>query len=137
MEKLSFIVIDDIELDCFITRKFIEHTNSSAQVNSYQNGKLVLDQIRKDAANRNIPLTIILLDLRMPIMNGFQFVSEFEKLPIDITKNYRIYILSSTRNTNDIQRISNYATVHGVIEKPLTREKVIKLFDDIQKAKGN
>ena len=132
METLSFIVIDDSELDCFITRKFIEHTKKGVQVTSYLNGKLVIEQILKDADNRNMPLTIILLDLRMPVMNGFQFVSEFEKLPIDIKKKYRIYILSSTRNISDIQRILSYATVQSMIEKPLTREKIIKLFDDIK-----
>jgi len=137
MEKLSFIVIDDSELDCFIARKFIEHTNKNVRVSSYLKGRLVIDQLRKEAPNHNMPLTVILLDLRMPDMNAFQFVSEFEKLPIDIKKKYLIYIISSTRNTNDIQRILNHTTVHGMIEKPLTREKIIKLFDDIKTTTGN
>ncbi len=86
-QKLSFMVIDDSELDCFIARKFIEHTDKSLQTVTYLNAKLAIAQIRKDADNRNMPLTIILLDLRMPIMNGFQFVDQFEKLPMDITIN--------------------------------------------------
>lgn len=122
--ELSFIIVDDSELDCFITRKFIEHTDKNLKVNTYQSGKLVLEQIRSDADNTNMPPTIILLDLRMPIMNGFQFVDEFEKLPIDIKKKYRIHVLSSSRNRNDIQRILTHTAVHSMIEKPLTREKL-------------
>ena len=132
-DKLSFMVIDDSELDCFIARKFIEHTNRTLPVSTYQNAKLALEQIRKDADKPNMPLTIILLDLRMPIMNGFQFVSSFERLPVDITKKYRIYILSSSRNTNDIQQILARPTVLSMIEKPLTREKLNELFDELNK----
>ncbi len=120
----SFIIVDDSELDCFIARKFIEHTDKNLKITSFQSAKLLLEQIRADADNKSMPLTIILLDLRMPIMNGFQFVAEFDKLPIDIKRKYRIHILSSSRNKNDIQRILTQHVVHSIVEKPLTREKI-------------
>ena len=126
--ELSFIIIDDSELDCFIARKIIEHTDKNLSVKSYLNGREVIEQIRVDFDKRNMPLTIILLDLRMPIMNGFQFVDEFEKLPLDIKRKYQIHILSSTRNTNDIYRILTYNTVLSMIEKPFTREKLLTLL---------
>ena len=126
--ELSFIIIDDSELDCFIARKIIEHTDKNLSVKSYLNGREVIEQIRVDFDKRNMPLTIILLDLRMPIMNGFQFVDEFEKLPLDIKRKYQIHILSSTRNTNDIYRILTHNTVLSMIEKPFTREKLLTLL---------
>lgn len=129
---LSFIVIDDSELDCFVARKIIELTDKSLTVKSYLNGRDVIDQIRADFDNRHMPLTIILLDLRMPIMNGFQFVDEFEKLPLDIKRKYQIHILSSTRNTNDIYRILTRDTVLSMIEKPFTREKFLTLLMKIK-----
>ena len=132
--ELSFIIVDDSELDCFITRKFIQHTDKSIKATTYQSGKLAMEQIRDDADNTSMPLAIILLDLRMPIMNGFQFADEFEKLPVDIKKKYRIHVLSSTRNVNDIQRMLNHTAVHSMIEKPLTREK-LENFLDMVKAK--
>ena len=126
--ELSFIIIDDSELDCFIARKIIEHTDKSLSVKSYLSGREVIEQIRVDFDKRDMPLTIILLDLRMPIMNGFQFVDEFEKLPLDIKRKYQIHILSSTRNTNDIYRILTHNTVLSMIEKPFTREKLLTLL---------
>ena len=126
--ELSFIIIDDSELDCFIARKIIEHTDKRLSVKSYLNGREVIEQIRAEFDKRDMPLTIILLDLRMPIMNGFQFVDEFEKLPLDIKRKYQIHILSSTRNTNDIYRILTYNTVLSMIEKPFTREKLLTLL---------
>lgn len=126
--ELSFIVIDDSELDCFVARKIIERTDRSLQVKSYQNGRDVIDQIRADFDRRDMPLTIILLDLRMPIMNGFQFVDEFEKFPLDIKMKYQIHILSSSKNANDIYRILTHDTVISMTEKPFTREKLLVLL---------
>ena len=130
--ELSFIVIDDSELDCFVARKIIEHTDKSLPVKSYQNAREVIAQIRADFDKRDMPLTIILLDLRMPIMNGFQFVDEFEKFPLDIKRKYQIHILSSSKNTNDIYHILKHDTVFGMIEKPFMREKLLALLMKIR-----
>lgn len=130
--ELSFIVIDDSELDCFVARKIIELTDKGIQVKTYLNGRDVIDQIRADFDTRDMPLTIILLDLRMPLMNGFQFVDEFEKFPLDIKRKYRIHILSSSKNVSDIRRILTYDTVVGMIEKPFTREKLLALLMKIK-----
>ena len=133
--EISFIIIDDSELDCFIARKFIEHTDRSLKVTTYQSGKLAMEQILADADKKNMPLAVVLLDLRMPVMNGFQFVADFDKLPVDIKRKYRIHILSSSRNRNDIQRILTHSEVHSVVEKPLTREK-IEVFIELVKKQG-
>ena len=130
--ELSFIVVDDSELDCFVARKIIEHTDKSLQVKSYLNGRDAIDQIRADFDKRDMPLAIILLDLRMPMMNGFQFVDEFEKFPLDIKRKYQIHILSSSKNVNDIYRILTYDTVISMIEKPFTREKLLALLMQIK-----
>ena len=131
--EISFVIVDDSELDCFIARKFIEHTDRNVKVSTYQSGKLLMEQILADADNKNMPLTVILLDLRMPIMNGFQFMADFDKLPIDLKRKYRIHILSSSRNKNDIQRILTHPGVHSIVEKPLTREKVEELIKLVKK----
>jgi len=130
--ELSFIVIDDSELDCFVGRKIIEHTDKNLLVKSYLNGRDVINQIRADFDKRDMPLTIILLDLRMPVMNGFQFVDEFEKFPLDIKRKYQIHILSSSKNTNDLYRILTYDTVISIIDKPFTREKLQALITKIK-----
>ena len=126
--EFSFIVIDDSELDCFIARKIIEHADSNLTVQTFQSAQQALETIHDGTASKNSAITIILLDLQMPLMNGFQFVEEFEKLPDDIQKNYRVVLLSSTRNTNDIFRILTYNTVSSLLEKPLTKEKLFTLL---------
>jgi len=130
--ELSFIVIDDSELDCFIARKIIEHTDTNLHVQTFQNAQLALETIRKNAVVDNHVTTIVLLDLQMPLMNGFEFVEEFEKLPIEVRKRYVVVVLSSTRNNKDIFRILTYHTVYSRLDKPLTREKLLSLMLEAQ-----
>ena|ERR1700744_310887 len=126
--ELSFIIIDDSELDCFIARKIVAQADKSLAVKTFQNAQDVIKIIERNTQDSNNGTTIILLDLQMPLMNGFEFVEEFEKLPSGIKDKYMIVILSSTRNSNDISRILTYSSVHSLIEKPITREKLLSLI---------
>lgn len=126
--SLSFIVIDENELDCFIATKIISFKDKSSNVKVFQNAHFALDFLRITGKKADKNPTVIFLDLQMPIMNGYQFVAEFEDLPSEIQNEYKIIILSSTRNVNDISRILNYHSVQGILEKPLTKEKINEVF---------
>ena len=93
--ELSFLVIDDSELDCFIARKIIEHTDEKLSVKTIQNAQYALETISENTVPDNDLVVVILLDLQMPLMNGFQFVEEFEKFPGEMKKGYKIVVLSS------------------------------------------
>jgi len=126
--ELSFIIIDDSELDCFIARKIVAHADKSIPVKTFQNAQDVIKIIEHNTEDSNNGTTIILLDLQMPLMNGFEFVEEFEKFSSGIKDRYMIVVLSSTRNSNDISRILTYRSVHSLMEKPITREKLLSLI---------
>jgi CheY-like chemotaxis protein len=134
--EFSFIVIDDSELDCFVAKKIIERTNKALITKTFHNAQRALEAIRRNQKDYGKPGTIILLDIQMPMMNGFNFIEEFEKLPDEIKKNYMIIIvtiLSSKRNPNEIYRILSHGTVNNIIEKPLTKEK---LFSSLMKLRS-
>jgi hypothetical protein len=65
----------------------------------------------------------------MPLMNGFEFVEAFEVLPGEIQDGYIIFMLSSSINENDINRISNYKSVKQIINKPLSIVKLTSFFE--------
>lgn len=126
-KKLHFIVIDDSKLDCFIAEKIIKNTGISESIKSFLQATEALDYIKAtppDDQNR----TIILVDIQMPVMNGFEFVEAFEKLPADLIKNYTIFIISSSINENDLSRVHNYATVKQFLNKPLTSNNLSVLL---------
>jgi CheY-like chemotaxis protein len=124
---LAFIVIDESELDCFIARKVIQQVDENLIVDVFRSAQLGLDSIRENRMRGGFT-RIILLDLQMPVMDGFQFVEEFEKLPVEIKNKYKICVLSCTRNANDISRIMAYETVLSLIEKPLYKKDLQTLI---------
>jgi CheY-like chemotaxis protein len=130
--EFSFIVIDDSELDCFVTKKFLERSNENLTIKTFQNAQHALEVIRECPDTDSLMPTVILLDLQMPFMSGFDFVKEFETLPAEVQRNYEIIILTILTTANsatDIHRIFTYGTVKSIIEKPLTKEKLTSLLN--------
>lgn len=131
-KEFSFIVIDDSELDCFVIQKVIKHTFKNLDIITFQNANHALDTIKEQGV-KSKP-TIILLDIQMPIMNGFEFIEEFEKLNPSLQDCYTIIILSilsSTRAPVSIYTAFDKRTVSSIIEKPFTIEKLLSLLKNI------
>ena len=117
-DKLNFIVIDDSKLDCFIAEKIIRNTGKSEQIKSFTQATEALEFIKINPVGH--PKTIILVDIQMPVMNGFEFVEAFERMPQEIIDNYSIYVLSSSINENDLNRVRYHTSVRQFLNKPLT-----------------
>ena len=117
--KLHFIVIDDSKLDCFIAEKIIKNTGKSESIKSFLQAKEALQYISEAVPDENAH-TIIFVDIQMPVMNGFEFVEAFEKLPATVTSHYTIYVISSSINENDLNRVHHFSSVKQFLNKPLT-----------------
>ncbi len=127
-KKLNFIVIDDSKLDCFIAEKVIRNTGKCEGVRSFLRADEALEFI-KTTPNDDVSHTILLVDIQMPVMNGFEFVEAFEKLHRDITSHYTIYIISSSINENDLNRVHNFKSVKQFLNKPLTSNNLSVLLN--------
>lgn len=128
--KLSFIIIDDRELDCFIAEKFIQKTGFSIGNRIFHDAITGLEFIKNHTVT-GTGITVILLDIMMPVMNGFGFIEEFEKLPEEITSNYRIIPITTSLNKNDIEQISSYKSVISVLKKPFTYDALVSAIQVI------
>jgi len=130
--EAAFIVIDDSDLDCFITKKIIGQIAQQLNIVVFKNAAPALEMLRDKKKQLNDPLTIIFLDLYMPLMDGFKFLEEFEQLSADIQNSYNINVLSSTKNQIEIYRLKNFKTVNSFIEKPMTKEKLLDLLSKLK-----
>jgi CheY-like chemotaxis protein len=120
--NLNFIVIDDSKLDCFIAEKIIRNTNRCEVINTFQQGTDALAYI--NSLSSSDTRTVVFVDIQMPVMNGFEFVEAFEKLPAGTRQGYSIYMLSSSINENDIAKVKSYSSVKQFLNKPLTNSTI-------------
>lgn len=126
--KLHFIVIDDSKLDCFIAEKIIQNTGKSESTRTFQQATEAVTYIA--GLTPQTIKTIIFVDIQMPVMNGFEFVEAFEKLPADIREAYSIYMLSSSINENDIAKVKGYFSVKHFLNKPLTANTISLVLEN-------
>ena len=126
-KKQHFIVVDDSKLDCFIAEKIVKNTGKCESVISFHMAHEALKYIESFQPEGPNP-TIILVDIQMPLINGFQFVEAFDKLPSHITEHYRIFIISSSINDDDLSRVHNYKSIREFLNKPLTSNNLSALL---------
>lgn len=113
------MLIDEDEIDNIINQKIIESNNFSEKVMVFQTGTEALDFLRVNAkVAENLP-DLIFLDINMPIMDGFQFLEEFEKLEAPILNKSKIIMLSSSISPRDIDRAASNRFVKKYLNKPL------------------
>lgn len=128
--KINLLVIDDDDINIFIIKKIVEKTGYEAQMVAKTNGKLAIDYI-KELIDHQQPLPdLILIDINMPVLNGWEFLEAYETLSVQ--ENIDMYMLSSSVYENDIEKAKTYKTVKGFISKPLSIERLIELFEDKQ-----
>lgn len=133
MSKIKTLsLIDDDDIFVFLTTKAIEQTNLVDLIKVFGNGLDALDFLKENINNVEALPEIILLDLSMPIMNGWQFLEEFIKLNPTIGKKITIYICSSSISPDDIARAKNINEVSDYIIKPIKKDKLIDLLKKIK-----
>lgn len=127
----SVMLIDDNEIDNLINQKMIEASNITGRIYTHTGAKSAIEFLKNivqlnDLANQILP-DVIFLDIDMPLMDGFQFLDEFEKLSNDIRKRCRIVMLTSSINPQDVNRSKQYSYVKKYINKPLSQESLEQL----------
>lgn len=127
---VSILLVDDDEINNFISIKLIKKALITTEIMACLNGKYAIEQLvqiqKKDPGE--LP-DYILLDINMPIMNGWEFLDEYKRLNIDPAGKTKIYIISSSVFSNDINKARSYPLVKSFISKPLSVEKIKEMFE--------
>ncbi len=123
-------VVDDDPLYNFGIKKLFEYSSFAEDNLFYKNGQEAIDGL-SEIVEKGLALpNVILLDINMPVMNGWQFLEEFKIREMD-KHGIRIFVISSSINQDEIDRANAYDYVSGYIVKPLTLDKVKDLKEKI------
>lgn len=126
---VSILLVDDDEINNFISIKLIKKALDNTEITACLNGKFAIDQLLE--ISRRDPSKLpdyILLDINMPIMNGWEFLDEYERMEIDPEGKSKIFIISSSVFSNDISKAKSYPLVKDFISKPLNVDKINEVF---------
>ena len=121
------MVVDDSAPDRFIARKLLGRNQIAEQVTPVESGIEALEHIKALAGDTTRLPQVIFLDIRMPIMDGFEFLECFEALPAGLRTGIVIYMLTSSAYVEDRKKAEQFPSVKGFIIKPLT-EKTLAEF---------
>jgi CheY-like chemotaxis protein len=124
----TLTLVDDDEVFVFLTTKAIEKTSLVDLIRVFGNGLDALNFLKENKNNISALPEIILLDLSMPIMNGWQFLEEYAALNPNIGKKITIYICSSSISPDDVSRAKTISEVSDYIIKPITKDKLIDII---------
>lgn len=126
------LLIDDDGVTNFINHRLIKKMNLTSCIQSAINGNEALKFLKSFLVqNENQGPELILLDINMPVLDGFEFLEQFEKIEFSNKEQIRIIILTTSTHQKDILKITANART-GYINKPLTEDKLREILNKNQ-----
>jgi len=129
--KLNVLLIDDDHIFQFITRKNLEATRYTNKIHVCSNGEEAYKFLQANLNNAEEMPHVILLDINMPIMNGWEFLQAYESLPSALTKSIQVFLVTSSMNEADRKYSLQFNTVQDYVVKPLMKEKLVEILDSV------
>jgi CheY-like chemotaxis protein len=121
---MNFLLVDDDAVFNLLNRKILERMGVAQEIHSAQNGQEAINLLNR-YFNAQIAIPdIILLDLNMPVMNGFEFLEAFKRLPLSNKADVKIIIVSSSTNAQDISKAKAMGA-NRYLTKPITANSLL------------
>lgn len=130
------LLVDDDPITNMIHTKLISR-ESGSEIGACTDGQAALNYLvdRMSASPEKLP-NVLLLDINMPVMDGWEFLEEFEKLPDKVKNGCRVVMLTSSIDRDDYEKSKLFPSVKDFVSKPLTRDKVRELLGNLTASEG-
>lgn len=129
---IKVLCIDDDPIAMLLSRLVLSKSGFSGVMVPLTNGKEAMDHLEKELAAKGgepSEKMLILLDLNMPVMDGWEFLEQFSRKLYSHYHNTRIVLLSSSIDPEDIRRSKDFEMVLDFFPKPLTRDMLLSVLE--------
>ncbi|RAJ82095.1 CheY-like chemotaxis protein [Chitinophaga dinghuensis] len=120
-------IVDDDPIHQQIAKIMIERQGISNNIRVFSDAQEVLDYFRENTNVADALPDLILLDLNMPVMDGWEFLDEYAGFQTSLPKQVKIFVLTSSIDEKDKERVRSYKFVSGYLTKPLSKEIISHL----------
>lgn len=128
---LRILLIDDNEIDLLLHERLILHQRISHTVLPFTSANKALEYLSSNLTLSEIPPTVILLDIQMPEMDGFEFLQSFATYPPRIKQQCYVIMVSSSLDYSDINRSNANPMVMKLLRKPLMVKDLMETINEI------
>lgn len=125
------ILIDDDRCTLEMNKLTVGTVLPGAEIRGFLSARTALEYLRNKDANGVFSESrtgIIVSDLHMPVVDGFQFLDEFALLPSVVCIRYRVFIVSADARFADAKLLAKKPNLTGFFSKPLTVKKFVTLL---------
>ena len=133
MNTLNIWIVDDDDVASFYIRRLCELDTKGATVSMFNSAGVALKELKDLRISANVP-DVILLDIYMPVLSGWDFLNEFETLISGFEKQIKVYVMSSSIHPQDSRRAQANQFVQGYLSKPLTLPTISRVTTNARSA---
>jgi CheY-like chemotaxis protein len=126
-------IIEDDPITLVITELIVKQNKAFGNVQKYMNGQEAYDALLALQRQEEVP-DLILLDLNMPVMDGWEFLDAFSAL--QLPKEVCVCVLTSSIHPEDIEKSRRYKEVKGYFTKPLDGDALEKMTQLVSECKA-
>lgn len=131
MKFNDVFVVDDDKVFHFIIKKLLANNHIDVVPNFFENGLTAINKLKSKIDNDEMPPDLILLDINMPILDGWQFLEEFKAIKEKLKRDIVIYIVSSSDDKADKNKAKAFEEeVTDYYLKPMTAEDLKAIFSN-------
>ena len=131
MKKIKNIcIIDDDPIYIFAVKRILELSELGENFIIYTNGEKAIKGITETINNNEKLPDLILLDINMPVMDGWQFLDQF--LLLNPPKSTILFIASSSIDYVDIEKSKIYDIIANYLLKPFSRKQILEMVENIR-----
>ena len=127
-QKKRIMIIDDNLIDQMITAHVLRSNTSNEEILIMENAYSALDYFETNKNNLNVIPSLILLDLDMPGMSGYEFLQHFKNFAQELKDLCRIIVLTGSDIQADLDRVEADPYVSKLINKPLSKNQLIPML---------